>query len=122
MSLVIKKILEKIKTLDNKTKVEKLTVSNLLQNNWQANGQNNIFKINNIIYINLALRSGTDAKVLTLPEGFRPTSVLMQSLVGNKEDTGHVFVSTNGELKFEYITLPTTNSETFMTSFTFPVD
>lgn len=122
MSLLIKKILEKIKTLNNKTKVEKLTVSNLLQNNWSENGQNNIFKINNIVYINLTLRQGTDAKVLTLPEGFRPTSTLMQLLVGNKEDIGHVFILTSGELRFEYITLPTTNSETFMTSFTFPVD
>ena len=122
MSLVIKKILEKIKTLNNKTKVEKLTVSNLLQNNWSENGQNNIFKINNIVYINLTLRQGTDTKVLTLPEGFRPTSTLMQLLVGNKEDIGHVFILTSGELRFEYITLPTTNSETFMTSFTFPVD
>lgn len=122
MSLLIKKMLQKIKTLNNKTKVEKLTVSNLLQNNWSENGQNNIFKINNIVYINLTLRQGTDTKVLTLPEGFRPTSTLMQLLVGNKEDIGHVFILTSGELRFEYITLPTTNSETFMTSFTFPVD
>ena len=122
MSLLIKKILQKIKEHENKTKIETLTISNLLQSGWQANGQNNIFKMNNIVFINLSLRSGTDTDVLTLPEGFRPSTNLMQLLVGNKGDTGHVSISTNGELKFEYITLPTTNSETFMTSFTFPVN
>ena len=122
MSLVIKKILQKIKEHENKTKIETLTISNLLQSGWQANGQNNIFKMNNIVFINLSLRSGTDTDVLTLPEGFRPSTNLMQLLVGNKGDTGHVFISTNGELTFDYITLPTTNSETFMTSFTFPVN
>lgn len=122
MSLLIKKILQKIKEHENKTKIETLTISNLLQSGWQANGQNNIFKMNNIVFINLSLRSGTDTDVLTLPEGFRPSTNLMQLLVGNKGDIGYVYISTNGELTFDYITLPTTNSETFMTSFTFPVN
>ena len=68
MSLLIKKILQKIKDFENKTKVNKLTVASILQNAWETNGQNSIFKINNTVFVNLALRYGTDKNVLILPE------------------------------------------------------
>ena len=68
MSLLIKKILQKIKEYESKTKVDGLTVANILQNSWSTNGQNSIFKINNTVFVNLALRNGTDKNILALPE------------------------------------------------------
>lgn len=121
MSLLIKKILQKIKEFENKTKVETLTISNLLQNNWKTNGQNSIFKTNNIVYINLALRYGTDKIAMILPEGYRPSASLMQQLVGANGNIGYVLIANNGQVSFERITTDG-GSETFMTSFTFPVN
>lgn len=45
----------------------------------------------------------------------------MRTLVGNNGNIGYVLVAISGEITFEQISLPTTNNETFMTSFTFQV-
>lgn len=46
MSLLIKKILDKLKKLNDKTKVTSLNINDVLQNNWLTNGLNSIFKSN----------------------------------------------------------------------------
>lgn len=51
MSLLIKKILQKIKNMDERNKVTSLDVSSILKNSWITNGANHIFKSNrNCIY------------------------------------------------------------------------
>ena len=117
MSLLIKKILQKIKEFESKTRVNKLTFT--LQNNWSSNGESSIFKANSIVFVDLSLRNGTGRVVTTLPEGYRPSQTLMRTLVGNNGNIGYVLVTATGEITFERITIPTTNKETFMTSFTF---
>ncbi len=114
MSLLIKKLLKKLK-------VEEINVQELLQNNWSVNGENTIFKINNIVFVNLSLRRGTSAGVLTLPDEFRPKENLMRQLSGNLNEIGYAFVKNTGELEFQYIDFPVNFDETFMTSFTFKV-
>lgn len=111
--------MEAIKNLNEKTKVNKLTFT--LQNNWSSNGESSIFKANSIVFVDLSLRNGTGRVVTTLPEGYRPSQSLMRTLVGNNGNIGYVLVAISGEITFERISLPTTNNETFMTSFTFRV-
>ena len=45
-----------------------------LQNNWveYIQGQNFIYKVKGIVYLNLGIKSGTNKKILTLPQGWRP--------------------------------------------------
>lgn len=68
MSLLIKKILNKIKDLDAKEKINELNVNDILQNGWVQHFYNKIYKKDNIVYLNLAVKSGTAVKVATLPE------------------------------------------------------
>lgn len=106
----------------NKLKhVNKLTISDLLQNSWSTNGQNSIFKMNNIVFVNLALRNGTDKNVLVLPDGYKPSANLMQQLVGSNGKVGYILVTVAGQVSFERLTISEIGSETFMTSFSFPV-
>ena len=121
MSLLIKKILQKIKEYESKTKVDGLTVANLLKNSWSTNGQNSIFKTNDTVFVNLALRNGTNKNVLVLPDGYKPSANLMQQLVGSNGSIGYVLVTNGGQISFERITVGA-GSETFMTSFTFRVN
>lgn len=111
--------MEAIKNLNEKIKVERTNLEYI--NGWQANGQNDIFKVNNIVFINISVRLGKNKAVATLPEGYRPSQSLMRTLVGNNGNIGYVLVAISGEITFEQISLPTTNNETFMTSFTFQV-
>ena len=60
--------MEAIKLLNEKTKTNSLSVANILQNSWSTNGQNSIFKTNDTVFVNLALRNGTDKNILALPE------------------------------------------------------
>lgn len=68
MSLLIKKILEKIKDFETKEKIDELNVNSILENNWVQHFYNKVYKKDNIIYLNLAVKSGTAVKVATLPE------------------------------------------------------
>ncbi len=68
MSLLIKKILQKIKDFEVKEKISELNVSNILENGWVQHFYNKVYKKDNIIYLNLAVKSGTAVKVATLPE------------------------------------------------------
>lgn len=115
----IKALNEKVNTIESKTILNKLKIT--LQNNWSSNGESGIFKANNIVFVDLSLRNGTGRVVTTLPEGYRPSQTLMRTLVGNNGNIGYVLVAISGEITFERISLPTTNNETFMTSFTFRV-
>lgn len=115
----IKALNEKVNTIESKTILNKLKIT--LQNNWSSNGESGIFKANNIVFVDLSLRNGTGRVVTTLPEGYRPSQTLMRTLVGNNGNIGYVLVAISGEITFERISLPTTNNETFMTSFTFQV-
>lgn len=68
MSLLIKKILQKIKDFEAKEKIDELNVNSILENGWVQHFYNKVYKKDNIVYLNLAIKSGTAAKVATLPE------------------------------------------------------
>ena len=68
MSLLIKKILQKIKDLDTNQKIYELNVANLLENEWQEYNLCQIFKENDLIHLQLCVRNGTATRILTLPE------------------------------------------------------
>ena len=68
MSLLIKKILQKIKEFDSKTKVDELNVADLLENSWEQYYLCQIFKENNLVHLQLCVRNGTATRILTLPE------------------------------------------------------
>lgn len=68
MSLLIKKILQKIKDFETKEKIEELNVANLLENGWEQYYKCQIFKENDIVHIQLCVRYGTATRILTLPE------------------------------------------------------
>lgn len=98
-----------------------LDVESLLQNEWITNGMCQIFKTNNIVYINLAVRNGTSEVVLNLPEEFRPKSPLMRTVtyVTNTppSNSGYVYVGDDGELSFKGVTIST--GITFLTNIVF---
>lgn len=62
MSLLIKKILEKVKNIDNKQKTNELNIKNILQNNWEQHYYNRIYKKDNIVYLNLAVKKRNSYK------------------------------------------------------------
>lgn len=64
----VKNILNSIKNFNEKIKVKSLDVSSILKNGWITNGANHIFKANGIVYINIAVRNGTNELIATLPE------------------------------------------------------
>lgn len=68
MSLLIKKILQKIKDFEVKEKISELNVSNILENGWVQHFYNKIYKKDDIVYLILAVKYGTAVKVATLPE------------------------------------------------------
>lgn len=76
MSLLFKKILEKIKEFDTEQKVIELDVAELLENNWEEHYTNQIFKKGNLVYINLAVKKGNATKILKLPEEYRPKEII----------------------------------------------
>lgn len=68
MSLLIKKVLEKIKEFEKKEKIDELNINSILENNWVQHFYNKIYKKDDIVYLNLAVKYGTAVKVATLPE------------------------------------------------------
>lgn len=68
MSLLIKKILQKIKDFEAKEKINELNVNNILENDWVQHYYNKIYKKDGIVFLNLAVKTGTAVKVATLPQ------------------------------------------------------
>ena len=55
---------------------QELDVASLLQNNWQGYYLCQIFKVNNVVHIQICVKSGTETTVAILPEGYRPKELL----------------------------------------------
>ena len=101
MSLLMKKILEKIKEFDTEQKVTELDVSELLENNWEEQYTNQIFKKGNLVYVNLAVKKGNATKILKLPEEYRPKGLIYISAadMGGTSGLGAVVhINTSGEI------------------------
>lgn len=101
MSLLFKKTLEKIKDFDTEQKVTELDVAELLENDWEEHFTNQIFKKGNLVYINLAVKKGNTAKILKLPEEYRPKSLIYISATDLGGTTGlgaMIHISAEGEV------------------------
>ena len=75
-----------------------------LQNGWveYIANQNFIYKIKNMVHINLGIKSGTAKQVLTLPEELRPQALRYYPCVNLSKATGTVCsVSPEGVLSVE---------------------
>lgn len=92
-------------TKANKTDLisQELDVSSLLQNNWQEYYLCQIFKVNNVVHVQICAKSGTETTVATLPEGYRPKELLffpMTVVTGDGIATDpYGSLSTAGELQ-----------------------
>lgn len=84
-------------TKANKTDLipQELDVSSLLQNNWTEYNMCQIFKINNIVHLQLCVRNGTETTVMTLPEGYRPSKTMFIPATINGSNVTDPYVSIN---------------------------
>lgn len=62
MSLLFKKVLQKIKDFETKEKIDELNVNSILENNWEQHFYNKVYKKDDIVYLNLAVKKRNSCK------------------------------------------------------------